>query len=303
MAQNWIFRDSSHAEGVAATGFTSIAIPKPELTKNGDLIVICAMYDNAATAVIPPGFAHVSGSPIAQSTTYKSLLIWKIASNEPFFWTITRTGSGSFFASACVVYSKILASPGVVSASATASGTTVNAPTVTTTAADALVIRAVTTWTATAVAFAAGTTRVASVNVDNIVLIADQDKATTGATGTDTVTASPTGPLIAFTAAFNQSLTSLVHTVSGNGTIAVDSPKAVSLSLTGIAASTDQGKGLPLRYFGLGNITFANADGAHRNYYLEHASEIAVSPLDNPTTIYYSLKPGVTAVITELAST
>lgn len=300
MAQNWRFRAASHTEQVSGFGSTSLTLAAPDGLRDGDLIVIAAMYDFAATAVLPSGFAHVSGSPAAQSTTYKSLLAWKIASGEPVSWQLTRTGSGNFFASVAAAWSKILASPGVVSAAATANSTTVSAPSVTTTAADALVVRVATCWVATSLSFAAGTGRVISINSDNIVLLADQDQASAGGTGTDVATGTPSGALIAFTAAFNQSTVGVSQSVTGSGSITISNPRAISLALTGIAASTDTGQGNPVRYFGIGNIAWANINGATRNYYLEHAAEVVVNPLDNATTLYYSFKPGVTAVITEL---
>jgi hypothetical protein len=90
-----------------------------------------------------------------------------------------------------------------------------------------------------------------------------------------------------------------VHTLTGSGQVAIASPVAIDIALTGLAGSLGTGKGNPTRYFQLGNIAWGTSLGFGRNYYLEHANEIVVAPFGTCTLLAYSFAPGITATVTE----
>lgn len=96
-----------------------------------------------------------------------------------------------------------------------------------------------------------------------------------------------------------------VHTgLSGVGSFTpIGTVEAIEIDLTGIPASLGTGMGNPMRYFGLGNVSFEYA-GAYsaRNYYLEHAHELVVTQFSAVSTVRYSLPSGITATITEIAA-
>jgi hypothetical protein len=87
-----------------------------------------------------------------------------------------------------------------------------------------------------------------------------------------------------------------------SGSISVSTPAAIKVVMTGSLSTGGQGLGNPTRYFGLGNIAWATANGPLRNYYLEHSTELILAPMTDATTIYYSFAGGITGAITELTA-
>jgi hypothetical protein len=95
----------------------------------------------------------------------------------------------------------------------------------------------------------------------------------------------------------------VVHSgLTGTGSISVAQPAAIQVVVTGAYTVGGTGIGNPARYFGVGNIAWATVNGALRNYYLEHVTELIVAPFATASTVYYSFAPGVTGTITELAA-
>jgi len=92
------------------------------------------------------------------------------------------------------------------------------------------------------------------------------------------------------------------HTVTGVGSFAITSPVAISVTLTGIPGSASLSQGNPNRYNKLGSIAWATPNGAIRQYFLSMAIELIIAPISDATTLYYSLAPGMTAVIQELST-
>jgi hypothetical protein len=96
--------------------------------------------------------------------------------------------------------------------------------------------------------------------------------------------------------------TPAVHTLSGSGLQAISSPVALTVALSGIPAGLSTGLGNPLRYFGLGSLSWGNTLGYMRNYFLEHANELVLAPFSDATSLGYSFAPGITATVTERQS-
>jgi hypothetical protein len=94
-----------------------------------------------------------------------------------------------------------------------------------------------------------------------------------------------------------------IHTgLTGSGSVGVASPGAIQVVCSGTISAGGTGVGNPARYFGLGNISWATANGAMRNFFIEHSTELIPAPINDATTVYYSFAPGVTGQITELAT-
>jgi hypothetical protein len=300
VAQLWAFGTASSVQ--TAGTVTSLTCNAPASLADGDLLVAVAMYDASSTLTLPTGWAHVTGSPQTTSPDLRASMIWKKASGEPSSYAFAVTGGGHIFTVAMARWTGIQASPFDISAAAGATASTISAPTVTTTATDDLVVRGVATWNATTVTFASGTSRVLAGTGGDLVRIADQNQSTAGATGTNVATANTGNEMAAFTAAFKQSSTPTLHTVTGSGSFSIGASVALEITLTGIPAACGTGKGNPVRYFDLGNIAWATSHGTLRNFYLEHAHELVLAPASGFTTIYYSLQSGITAVIQELSA-
>jgi hypothetical protein len=301
VAQNWAYAGCEVWTGYGTLP-TSLTLGKPNGTQLGDLLVLVSLYGFALTATLPSGFAHVTGSPQTFSTNNRMLFAWKIAGgSEPASYTLGNSGgSGGYEAAALIRYTGIAAAPTPVSAVATATATTIATPTVTTTAADSLVLRAVGTFNAASLSIASGTVRALQGAGGDLLMVAELDKATVGATGTDVATANTSNAMQSIVAAFLQTTGPVTHSVSGAGSFSINSPPALSVVLSGIPSRLGTGKGNPVRYFELGNISIGSANGQMRNYFLEHATELVLCPFATATEVYYSFPVGVTATISEL---
>lgn len=91
--------------------------------------------------------------------------------------------------------------------------------------------------------------------------------------------------------------------LTGQGFIGVSSPVGVEVDLTGVPTSLGAGPGYPTPRYHIGSLGFS-ADAAHysRLAFLSQSSEVFVCPFPTVTSIAYSLAPGITATITEIAS-
>jgi hypothetical protein len=284
------------------TGIQTVSVPKPPPVVQGDLVVIACLYGFGLNANFPSGFAHVTGSPQTFSTNNRLALLWKIATNaEPASYSFTTaSGSGGFEAIAILRYVNMAASQSPVTALVTATATTITTASVTTVATDSLVLRVVGTNNAASISIASGTTRVIAGSNFDLMLVGEADKAAIGAAGTVVVTANVSNAMQSITAAFTQNAGALTHSVSGIGNFVIQSPGAIRVQLTGSFGSIGVARGNPVRYFEIGSVSFGTANGQMRNYYLQHADELIIAPFSNASTLYYSLRSGLTATITEL---
>ena len=128
---------SASAGSLGAT--LSLVITKPAGTVDGDLLVAFVANNTAATITAPAGWTLIVSQ--ARATNSLQAAWWRIASGEPADYTFTQTVSGSLSGSIHRI-SGHHATPVDVSAAAasTAQDTAPTAPTVTTTAADTLLV-------------------------------------------------------------------------------------------------------------------------------------------------------------------
>jgi len=264
----------------------------------GDLLIAALSYGASGTLTLPTGWAHVTGSPA--TATVRTAVAWKIAgSSEPTSYTFSLSGD-NLFTLLVARYTGILLSPAPVSGVATATSSTVTAPSVTTLATDSLVVRVALSDNATSLSFASGTARALVGRSGDLIRLADQNIASVGASGTNVATANTSNHLHAYSVAFKQGVAPTTHIVSGSGSFSIGGCAGLSVSYTGLPGSLGTGKGNPVRYFELGNIAWGTANGAARNYYLEHNPELIPIPFAGANLVYYSLIPGVTATFSEL---
>jgi len=301
MAQAWAFQGYAFvSQGDLGLATATVQTIRP--AADGDLLLAAVIYDPGGTLTLPSGWAHVTGSPVTVAASVKCSCAWKIASGEPASYAFANSAGAAVFTALVARYNGILAAPAPVSAVTTATASTVTGPTVTTIATDSLVARVALGDNSTSLAFASGTARALVGRSGDLIRLADQNQATVAATGTNVATANTSNHLAAFTVAFKQSVPATTHVVSGSGSFSIGTCAGLSVSYTGLPTSLGTGKGNPVRYFELGNIAWATANGAARNYYLEHNPELIAMPFVGANLVYYSLIPGVTATFSELVS-
>ena len=300
MAQNWVYGGAAILGSGSASSPSSVTFQAFRPPRDGDLLVAAFNYDATSTLVMPSGWAHVTGSPATVAGAARYACVWKIASAEGSTFAFSQTGCSHIFVGLLARYENINAAPAPVSAVTTATSSTVTGPTVTSTVNDSLIVRLALSDGASSLAFASGTSRLLHGENGDLIRLVDSNQATAGATGTNVATANTSNHLAAFTVAFKQGASPTTHVVTGSGSFSIGTCAAISASYTGIPSSLGTGKGNPVRYFELGNVAWATANGASRNYYLEHNPELIVAPFVGATTFYYSLLPGVTATFTEL---
>lgn len=204
MAQTWAFGTSAVKDQSAAGG-ASMVINKPASTVDGDLLVAVIESSQGNTITPPAGWSAFTGSPQSIAASIQGHAYYKVASGEGASWSWGSTGN--LWVGCVGRWTGLTATPHNVSNGASAAALTVNAPSVTTTAADDLVVRAVLTFNATSVSFASGTSRISTGANGDLLVVVDQDQASAGATGTDTATANASNDMVAFTGAFFQAPT------------------------------------------------------------------------------------------------
>jgi hypothetical protein len=205
MAQTWAFGTSS-VKDQSATGGTSMVINKPTSTADGELLLGFIMTDAANTITAPSGWTQFTGSPQSSAGSLKMAAYWKVAASEGASWSWSVGAGGNLWVGCVGRWTGLTATPHDVSnGTVQTTAATINAPTVTTTAADDLVARAVSTWNAATVTFASGTSRISTGSNGDLMKVYDQNQAAAGATGTNTATANNINEMAAFTGSFLQS--------------------------------------------------------------------------------------------------
>lgn len=176
-------------------------VSKPSGVMSGDLLILLC-GNSAGTSFSSSGFT--SFNSIQNTGALKEEMFYKIAGgSEPSQYTCTNS-----FQTQILVYRNIdNASPTDLSdVGNAASGTTMTAPTITTTAANDLVTRVFATWVSNTISSAPATQRI---NVNdgggNAVYASDELKSTAGATGTATANQDTSGAWVSMTAAFKTS--------------------------------------------------------------------------------------------------
>lgn len=155
---------------------------------------------DAAATITATGWTRVTGAPQSISGALKGDCFYRIASSEPASYTPTSTG-GNMYEGVIVYWTNPTPFTFDNSNGASATAISINAPSVTFTGSDELVVRVCVTWNATSVTFASGTSRVTSGSNGDLIRVYDQDL-TSSPTGTDQATANASNQMVAYTVAF-----------------------------------------------------------------------------------------------------
>ena len=147
---------SSGITFVASTVSSNDTIAKPGGVVAGDLIVIVGSDGNAGTWVAPSGFTSLSAG-----STYGNLCYKFATGSEGSSFIYYSSGGVGFAGTVCLVF-RGATTIDVVGTGAGATATTIDAPSVTTTVANTMLIAAFTGNAATTIGTASGMTKVAN---------------------------------------------------------------------------------------------------------------------------------------------
>lgn len=284
-----------------------VDISRPTGVNAGDLMLLSFVSSSALGAITPPtGWSQTSLGSFSGTGLFMQVW-WRLAGgSEPltYHWLAANNTVPAQWIFA--TYSGVSQSTPIDVAWQTATGTTTpdNCPAITTVTDGCAIL----SWLA-AVNNISWTAPVTSpvtavrLNTGGGQELFDSIPYNHGTIAARTFTPSGTsGRWLAATIAIRPSGTVVHSGLTGTGSVAVSSPPAVQITMTGIPAGIGQGKGNPPRYFDLGNIAWGTGNGALRNWYLEHSTELVIAPISDASVIYYSFAPGVTGSITELTS-
>lgn len=121
---------------------TSLPVPTPGGTVNGDLLFLMASVINSTVNItVPAGYTMIQSITTGNTTADgKRAFYWKVANNEGSTQTVTYDGTGSVIEAVCWrITGADTSSPVDTYAYTTGTGTTVTCPTVTTSYANDLV--------------------------------------------------------------------------------------------------------------------------------------------------------------------
>jgi len=201
----WAFGTST-TKDQTLSGATTIVQNKPASTVDGDFLVAFVNADGFGTITAPAGWTIFPTGGNQNSGSMQVSMYYKVAASEGASWTWSIGSGAKLYLGYVARYIDMSATPADVTAGASATASTINAPTVTTTVINDLVTRTCGTFNATSISFASGTSRINTGANGFLVVLADQNQAGAGATGTNLATANASNEMCAFTGAFKESV-------------------------------------------------------------------------------------------------
>lgn len=181
---------SSGITFINSTVSSTDSLSKPAGTVAGDLIVIVGSNGSAGLWTQPSGFTLLTAS-----STYGNMCYKFAGGSEPSSYNFYSTGGGGLNGTVCLVF-RGATTVDVVGSGAGVTGTSVAAPSVTTTVANTMLIAAFTANAASTIGTASGMTKVA--NAGGAPATCQYQALTSaGATGTRTASSSVSAELTA----------------------------------------------------------------------------------------------------------